>query len=143
MNSTPLRIGLLALRIGFWGGMTYGTIMPAYQVAQGLEEINQFIQSARQDLEARTDKYYAHRFEGILRYADGKEKAGEQKAIRQFRRNIENVLEVDCNTIDGTKYEMPVMKLGLKGIYELRMKCRTGELVIPFPRENVNFGRSE
>ena len=130
MNSALLRNGLLALKISFWGGITYGTILPAYRVAQGLEEMRQLIQSVRQDQEARTDEYRAHRFDGILRYADGKEKEGEQKAIRQFRRSIEAMVGEDCGTVDSEQYELPKIEQLKKGRYELQMECKGKTLVL-------------
>ncbi len=122
------------VRVALAGAVIYGTVAPTYRLAEGLEELRQLTHSARLDMETRTDEFHSQIFDGIVRWANGKEREGEQATIRRLRRSIEDTVDIDCNTVDDVSYELPTIELGKRGVYELRMLCRTRELVISFPK---------
>lgn len=109
----------------------YGTIIPAYRLVESIESLTQFAYSAREHLDARTNEIRAEQFGGLFRYVKSKEREGEQAVIRQFRRNIEDVLGEDCYTTDSSTYELPTLEPVGNGKYELQMECGGKTIVMP------------
>ncbi len=132
------RAGFLA-RITLWGALAYSIAAPAYKLVEGIESLTQLSYAARDHIDARTDDYRAEHFNLLFRQFGEQAGKGEQEAIRHFRREIEKNLGINCNTVDDASYDPPKVGLGKRGVYELRMPCRTRELVISFPRAAVEL----
>lgn len=133
MMRTVYSIGKIAV----WGALLYGTIIPAYRFADSLDKLNQLVYSIREHIETRTNEYKIEQFEGIFRYAKGKEKEGEQKVVRELRRNIEDTLGEDCHTTDSSTYELPRLEPVGNGKYELRMECDGRTLATPLGEAEI------
>ena len=131
MFTDVLKIGYNIGKLSLWGALLYGTVVPAYRLVESIDSLTRLAHSAREDIETRTEQYRPDQFKGLFRYAQGKEREGEQKVIHLFRRNIADTLGEDCHTQEGIHYELPTLERIGKGKYELRMECNGQMLVIP------------
>jgi len=125
------RWGTPVAKIGLWGALMYSVIGPTYALSRNLLSAHQFVETTRKILEISPRDAHRRSLYWLMEYtADRNEH--EQATIRRFRRNIEDVLMVDCGTIDTQQYELPTLRGAGKGRYELRMECNEKKLVIPW-----------